>query len=231
MMFGETALLAATAPPSTFAGIAEAAAIVVLLTEFAMLRSALSRSQIRLYAFQSLVVAVLAAVVGATHHLPDLFALAALSLLLKVVAVPAVILRLLGEEGAELASGRKLGVATMVLIALVVAGIGLFLAGALHVNSRTLPAPALGIALAIVLVAFLLAILRGDVVSQAIGFFSLENGIQIAGLVVAARLPILSEVAFLFDLLVAVVAISILIRVHHGRTRTLSVEVLDQLKG
>jgi len=56
---------------------------------------------------------------------------------------------------------------------------------------------------AAVLVAFILMIMRRDVVSQAIGFFSLQNGVSVASLVVAAGMPLILEVAFLFDLLVA----------------------------
>jgi hydrogenase-4 component E len=42
--------------PSTFTGAADVIAVLVLLTEFAMLRAPLLRSQVRLYAFQSLAV-------------------------------------------------------------------------------------------------------------------------------------------------------------------------------
>ena len=53
-------------------------------------------------------------------------------------------------------------------------------------------------------------IVRSDVVSQAVGFFSLENGVSVASLVLAAGLPLVAEVAFLFDLLVAVVVFGVL---------------------
>ena len=76
--------------------------------------------------------------------------------------------------------------------------------------------------MAVVLVAFVLMIVRRDVVSQAIGFFSLENGVSMASLVVAAGLPLILEVAFLFDLLVAVVVFGVLMRLHHGRAHSLS---------
>jgi hydrogenase-4 component E len=74
-------------------------------------------------------------------------------------------------------------------------------------------------------------IVRNDVVSQAVGFFSLENGVSLASLVLAAGLPLIVEVAFLFDLLVAVVVFGVLMRVHHGRARTLSTRALDRLQG
>ena len=124
-----------------------------------------------------------------------------------------------------------LGVATMILIAIAVSVFGFFAVGSPPVHSGSLPTTALGIAAAVVLVAFVLIILRSDVVSQAIGFFSLENGVSVASLVVAAGLPLIVEVAFLFDLLVAVVVFGVIMRVHHGRTQTLSTDELDRLKG
>ena len=83
----------------------------------------------------------------------------------------------------------------------------------------------------VILVAFVLMIVRRDVVSQAIGFFSLENGVSLASLVVAAGLPLILEVAFLFDLLVAVVVFGVLMRLHHARTETLSTRDLTSLRG
>ena len=68
-------------------------------------------------------------------------------------------------------------------------------------------------------------------VSQAVGFFSLENGVSVASLVVAAGMPLILEVAFLFDLLVAVVVFGVLMRTHHRRTRSLSTATLDRLRG
>lgn len=226
-------IIASAAPPvpSTFSGGAEAIALVVLLTEFAMLRASLSRTQIRLYAFQSLAVCTLAALVAATQHVPQLYALCILSFTLKVVVVPQIVLRVLRDARVDLAASHRLGVATMVLLAIAMSVFGFIVVGNLPIHSHTLPTPALGMALAIILVAFLLVILRSDVVSQAVGFFSLENGVSVASLVVAARLPLIVEVAFLFDLLVAVVVFGVLIRAHHGRAQTLSTDALDRLRG
>jgi hydrogenase-4 component E len=217
--------------PSTYDGVAAVLALLVLLTEFAMLRAPLLRSQVRLYAFQSLVVTGLATYVAASKHIDELYILAALSLVLKVVIVPSLILRLLRDADTDLAGSSVLGVASAILIALVVAAFGFFAVGSLHVSSSSLPASSLAIACAIVLVAFVLIILRSDVVSQAIGFFSLENGVSVASLVVASGLPLIVDIAFLFDLLVAVVVFGVIMRVHHARNATLSTSDFDRLKG
>lgn len=217
--------------PSAYAGTATSIAAVVLLTEFLMLRASVLRSQIRIYATQSLVVSGLAAYIGAARDLPLLFALAGLSFALKVVAVPVIVNRLLAGTDSEIAGTGTFGVATAGLLAIVLAAFGFFIVGSLHISSRLLPVDALGLGLAAILVALLLIAVRSDVVSQATGYFSLDNGISLASLVVAAGLPLILEVAFLFDLLVAVVVFGVLMRVHHARAATMSTLGLTRLRG
>lgn len=233
------ALATTVAPPGVFSGSANVIAVGVLLLEFGMFRQALLRDQVRLYAAQSALISVLAVVVAAVRHLPDLYALAGLSFALKVVLVPLLLRRLLRGLGArgegpgwtDIAGSGSLSLANTVLLAIGVAAFGVFSIAALGIRSPVLPGTALSISVAVVLVAFVLMITRRDVASQAIGFFSLENGVSLTALVVAAGMPLILEVAFLFDLLVAVVVFGLLIRVHHGRADSLSTAELTSLRG
>jgi hydrogenase-4 component E len=239
MAAGPLAAAATTAAPSVLSGSANVIAVGVLLAEFSMFRQALLRDQVRLYAAQSALISVLAVVVAATRHLPDLYVLALLSFALKAVIVPVVLRRLLRGIGiasgdprwSDISGSGALSLASTVLVAIAVAAFGFFTVGALGIRSPVLPATALSVSVAVVLVAFVLMIVRRDVVSQAIGFLSLENGISLTALVVAAGLPLILEIAFLFDLLVAVVVFGLLIRVHHDRADSLSTADLTSLKG
>lgn len=226
-------LMAATAPnaPTFFDGTANTVAVIALLLEFGMLRASLFRAQVRLYAAQSFVVSVLAVVVAIGRGVPELFILAGVSFLLKAVIVPLVMLRQLRNSPTEIAGSGALGVASEVIVSIVVAAFGFFAVGALGIRSTVLPTAALSLAVAVVMVSFVLMILRRDVISQAIGFFSLENGVSMASLVVAAGLPLILEVAFLFDLLVAVVVFGVIIRVQATRTNSYSTVDLDRLRG
>ena len=227
--------------PGVYQGVANVIAAMMLLIEFGMLRQALARDQIRLYMAQSALISVLAIVIAADRNLPDLYALAALSAALKVVAVPLVLRRLLGrprgngtpdeEEPGGVAGSQTLSPASAVLAGIVLAAIGFFCFGAMHIHGSAAPATALSIAGAMVLVAFGLMIVRRDVASQAIGFFSLENAISLAALVVASGLPLILETALLFDLLVAVVVFGMLIRSHHTKAESLSTADLTRLRG
>lgn len=219
------------APPSSYAGVTTGLAVLMLVIEFGMLQATLLRAQVRLYAAQSVVISILAVVVAFARSVPELYGLAALSVLLKVVAVPLVMLRLLRRTNQEIATSRALGVASMVLLAVAVAAFGFFAGARFGLASPVLPAATLAVAVAIVLVSFVLMIVRRDVASQAIGFFALENGVSLASMVVAAGLPLILEVVFLFDLLVAVVVFAVLIRVHHEQAESLSTETLTELRG
>jgi hydrogenase-4 component E len=221
-------------PPSTFDGITEAIAVVVLLLVFVMLRQALLHSQVRLYALQSLAVSALAGVLASSEHAGDLFVLAGLSLVLKVVIVPLVLLHLLREAEVDLAGSQRFGVASAVLLGVAVSVFAFLAVGSVHIGgsgAKGLPVPALGAAVATVLVSFVLVMYRADVISQSIGFFSMENGVSVASLVIAARMQSILEVAFLFDLLVAGVAFGVIIRARHRRGAALSTETLEQLRG
>ena len=229
---------AVQAAPGVYQGFANVIAAVMLLIEFGMLRQALGRDQIRLYAAQSALLSVLAVVIAADRNLPDLYVLAALSAALKVVAVPLVLHRLLGraagrdeEEPAGVAGSHTVNPASAVLAGIVLAAFAFFCFGALRIRGPAAPPTALAIAAAMMLVAFGLMIVRRDVASQAIGFLALENSISLAALVVAAGLPLILETAFLFDLLVAVVVFGMLIRAHHTRAESLSTADLTRLQG
>jgi hydrogenase-4 component E len=222
-------------PPGVYEGAADVIAALMLLIEFGMLRQALVRDQVRLYAAQSAMISVLAVVIAADRDLPGLYVLAALSALLKVIAVPWVLRRLLGAttvgETRGVAGSYTLSPASAVLAAIVMAAFGFFCFGSLGIHRAETPALGLSIAGAMVFVAFVLMIVRRDVASQAIGFCSLENAISLAALVVAAELPLLLETAFLFDLLLAVVVFGMLIRAHHARADSLSTADLTRLRG
>src|SRR5580700_6448421 len=128
---------AVPAAPPIYVGVANVIAAVMLLIEFGMLRQALARDQVRLYAVQSALISVLAIVIAADRNLPDLYVLAGLSAALKVVAVPLVLRRLLGrtelpegEEAPGVAGSQTLSPASAVLAGIVLAAIGFFCFGA-----------------------------------------------------------------------------------------------------
>jgi hydrogenase-4 component E len=69
---GTTSLQPPGQAPGVYQGAADVIAALMLLLEFGMLRQALVRDQVRLYAVQSALISVLAVVIAADRGLPDL---------------------------------------------------------------------------------------------------------------------------------------------------------------
>ncbi|MHB8262980.1 MAG: hydrogenase [Acidimicrobiales bacterium] len=231
-----TAVVAGQPLSSTFASVVTLFELGVLATEFLMLRAHLLRSQVRLYMIQSFLVAVLALMIGIEQGNGGLYAVSALSFIIKVVIVPMMILRLMRVGDADLSQSAIMKLPSMMYIALATAACGFFIGVpfrvAAAIGSGTAAAGnAVPIDVAIVLVAFVLIVLRRDVISQVVGFFSLENGITLVSIGVARNMPFVTEVATSFDLLVAAVVFGLLMRLHHMKARTLSTQVLYRLKG
>ena len=114
--------------------------------------------------------------------------LAALSVALKVVIVPLVLRRLLRGTGpaartgrADIAGSGALGLASTVLIGDRGRRVRLLRRRrAAASTAAVLPATALSVSVSVVLVAFVLMIVPPGCGVQAIGLFSLENGVSLA---------------------------------------------------
>jgi hydrogenase-4 component E len=218
--------------PSAYEGAVIIAALGMLVAELSMLRAQLLTNQVRRYATQSILLAFIALLAAAVKGPSGLYGEAAMSLVVKVVLVPVIVLKVLRVDEADLARSTRLRVSSMGYLGLVAAAFGFLVAGTIPVPLNSLmPSAVLGIAFAQVLVAFLVPVLRADVFSQAFGFFAFENAISLASVVLAPRIPIVVDAVLFFDLLVAAVVFGLLMRLHHRRSETLSTNVLDRLKG
>jgi len=218
--------------PGAYAGGITVAALGMLVAELAMLRAQLVANLVRRYVIQSLLFAGIALAAGIVRGPQDLFLEAAMSLIVKVVIVPLVVLRLIDPRDTDLAHSISLRAPAMAYLGLVAIGIGFLVVGTLAIGtSASLPSAVVGIAFAQVLVAFLIPVLRSDVFSQAFGFFAFENAISLASIALAPRLPVVVDAVLFFDLLVAAVVFGLLMRLHHRHYDTASTTKLQGLRG
>ena len=125
-----------------------------------------------------------------------------------------------------------IGVPTTVLAGVVLSGFAFFAISELHLgHGGPLPLPALAVAAAVVLVAFLLMIVRPYAPSQLLGFLALENGVSLASLVVAPGLPTILALLLFFDVLIGVVVFVVLVQYLAIQRAAVMTHVLDRLRG
>jgi hydrogenase-4 component E len=165
---------------------------------------------VRALTVQGMALAVVALLLGLHEHDTELIAVAALVLVLKGVALPAVLLRVVreGEETSEV--DPLVNVPTSLLTA---AGLTL-LAYATTRNVVALdPGPetrAIPIGVAVTLIGLFVLVSRRKAVTQIVGFLLLDNGIALVAFLATAGVPLVVELGVALDVLLAVLILQIL---------------------
>jgi hydrogenase-4 component E len=206
-------------------------AIATLLSELALLGAKLVHEQVRVYAVQSAFVAAFALEAGIDRGAADLIVLGALTIVIKVILIPIGINRRLTFEAAEHEVPLVIQVPLSLLIGVALAGLAYWSADAIGATGYLLPAPALGMPIALVLVGFFFMITRENVISQIVGLLSLENGVFLATVTLAPGLPFVIGFLILFDVLTAVLFYGVLARLIVARAAKTSVVDLNVLRG
>ena len=177
-------------------------AAFLLLVAFAMLSQRRVLSLVRLFAWQGAALALSTFVVAYSTDQPHLYYSAGLTVALKVILIPWVLHRLIGRLDVRWDVETLLNIPTTML-----AGIGLVifafaLATPISEMATTVTRATLGIALASVLLSFLMMIVRRKAIPQVIGFLAMENGLFFAATSATYGMPLVVELGVALDVLV-----------------------------
>ena len=184
-------------------------AAIMLLLAFAMLAQRRVLTLIDLYAAQGLTLACSTAVVAWGTHQPHLYASAALTLALKVALLPWLLYRLIRRLDVRWEFEGLLNVPTTMLLGIVLVVFAFNLAVPISELASTVTRATLGIAMATVLLAFLMMITRRKALAQVIGFRSMENGLFFAATSATYGMPMVVELGIALDVLVGMLILGV----------------------
>jgi hydrogenase-4 component E len=184
-------------------------AALLLLSSFAMLSQRRILSLVNLFALQGLLLTVSTAIVAYSSGATHLYASAALSLLLKVIALPWILYRLIARLDVRWDTETQLNIPTTMLIGIVVVVFAFALAQPITRLSEAVTRSTLGIALAVVLLSFLMMITRRKAVAQVIGFLAMENGLFFAATSATYGMPMVVELGVALDVLVGMLILGV----------------------
>lgn len=218
---------------TVFGAFATVTAVAVLLLEYGMLRSQDVWEQLRLYALGSVAVAALAVATAADGHGgEELYVLGAVTIALKALLFPLGIRFVLRNLEADPRVPSTIGVPSAILLAIVLSAFAFAALRGVTIGAEpALPLSALPVAVAGVLVAFLLMVVRPHAPSQLLGFLVLENAVSVASLVIAPGLPLILALLLLFDVLVGVLVFVVLVQYLAVERTAVRTDVLDRLTG
>ncbi len=177
-------------------------AAFLLLLAFAMLSQRRILTLIRLFAWQGAALAASTAIVAYSTGQTHLYFSAALTVLLKVILIPWVLHRLIDRLFVRWDVETLINIPTTMLIGIGLVIFAFALATPISQMASALTRSALGIALASVLLAFLMMIVRRKAVPQVIGFLAMENGLFFAATSATYGMPLVVELGVALDVLV-----------------------------
>jgi hydrogenase-4 component E len=177
-------------------------ASVLLLISFAMLSQRRIVGLITLFAWQGAALATSTVIVAWSTNQPELYYSATLTLLLKVIAMPWFFYRLVRKLDVDRDVEPMINIPTTMLIGIVLVIFAFNLAQPISQMAGTVTRSTLGIAMACVLLAFLMMITRSKAIPQVIGFLAMENGLFFAATSATYGMPLVVELGVALDVLV-----------------------------
>jgi hydrogenase-4 component E len=215
---------------ATYGQLLELAAAVALIASIVMLWRRSLEAIVRTLAVQAAAIAATSLLIGLHGGRVAEIAIAAVTLALKAVLIPWLLMRLLRTTTEQRVTEPSLNTAASLVIAAVLilgafATTGSLVRLAGGEEGRLLP-----VGFAIVLVAYFGLVTRRNALTQIVGFLQLENGIALVALLASAGGSLLVELGAALDLLLAVLVLQVLVVRMQSKLGVLDLDQLRELR-
>ncbi|KXU85585.1 formate hydrogenlyase [Paraburkholderia monticola] len=205
-------------------------AAVLLLLSFAMLGQRRILSLIHLYTLQGMALVSANLILGLVTGDLHLYISAALTLVLKVGLIPWILYRLVRELDVRADVEPLINIPTTLLIGIVLVIVAFNVASPISQGATSVARGTLGIALACVLLSFMMMITRAKAIPQVIGFLSMENGLFFAATAATNGMPMIVELGVGLDVLVGILILGVFMFQIREQFDSLDIHHLERLK-
>ena len=205
-------------------------AALLLLIAFAMLSQRRILSLIHLFAWQGFILALSTTIVAYSTGQSHLYYSAFLTLLLKAFLLPWILHRLIIRLNIKWDVETLINIPTTMLAGIVLVIFAFNLAAPISQLANTITRSTLGIAMASVLLSFLMMITRRKAVPQVVGFLAMENGLFFAATSATYGMPLVVELGIALDVLVGTFIFGIFFFQIRETFDSLEIKHLEKLK-
>ena len=205
-------------------------AAVLLMVTFVMISQRRIVSLIHLYTLQGMTLVAATLVVAFVSHQPHLYGSAAITALLKVLLIPFLLHRVIDRLNVRWDVETLINIPTMMIIGIVLVVFAFNLTMPIAGLSASIARGTLGIALACVLLSFMMMITRAKAVPQVIGFLSMENGLFFAATAATYGMPMVVELGIALDVLVGILILGVFMFQIRSQFDSLDIRHLEKLK-
>jgi hydrogenase-4 component E len=203
---------------------------LLLILAFAMISQRRILSLVHLLTAQGATLVLATAVVGVVTAQQHLYLSAAITFVLKVLLIPYLLHRVIVRLDIRWELESLINIPTTMLIGIGVVIFAFNLALPISRLSTHLASGTLGIALACVLLSFLMMITRAKAVPQVIGFLAMENGLFFAATAATHGMPMVVELGIALDVLIGVLILGVFMFQIREQFDSLDIRHLEKLK-
>ena len=205
-------------------------AAILLILAFAMITQRRVLNLVHLFLAQGLALFAATLDVGYLNAQPELYVSAVATLALKVVALPASLYYLIARLKVRWDVEPLLNTPLTMLIGILLVAFAFNLATPIAALSTSIAHSTLGIALASVLLSFLMMITRSKALPQVIGFLSMENSLFFAATAATSGMPMLVELGIALDALMGFLILGIFMFQIREQFDSLDIHHLERLR-
>lgn len=205
-------------------------AAVLLLLSFAMLSQRRVLSLVNLLVMQAATLCLSTLLVARSTGQHELYISAGITFALKVVALPWILHSLIRRLDVRWETETLINVPTTMLVGLVLVVFSFGSAQPISELASTINRNTLGIALAVVMLSFMMMITRRKALTQVIGFLAMENGLFFAATSATYGMPMVVELGVALDVLVAMLILGVFFFQIREQFDSLDLHHLESLK-
>jgi len=205
-------------------------AAILLMLSFAMISQRRILSLIHLFTAQGAILSAATVLVGYATQQPHLYLSAGITVVLKVILIPLLLHRVINRLEVRWDVETLINIPTTMIIGIALVIFAFDLALPISKLSASIARGTLGIALACVLLSFMMMITRSKAVPQVIGFLSMENGLFFAATSATYGMPMIVELGIALDVLVGILILGVFLFNIREQFDSLDISHLEKLK-
>jgi hydrogenase-4 component E len=212
-------------------------AALVLVLQIAMVGQRWLITNIRMFGVQSFLLAAIAATIAFFNQANHIYVAAVLTLILKAIALPIILERLVDKVGIKQEIEPLINVPLSVLISGALTLVGYVVGASFYhpeegaVTAAALGHNALAVAISLFLIGFFMMLNRRTALTQVLGLLCMENGLFLAATSLTYGMPLVVEFGIFFDVLVAVMVMGILVYRIGEAFESIDVSKMRRLRG
>lgn len=202
----------------------------LVLVSFMLLYQDRLYALLNIYALHAFVLALAVASQAYAQNAPHLYITAAIALAFKAIVIPVALHRMIVKLGIHREIETVVGIGPTMLLGIGLVALSMVVILRVTPEADPLAREDLAFALSVLLLGLLMMVTRRNVVSQVVGFMSLENGLVLAA-TGAKGMPFVVEISVAFSILIAFIVIGIFLFRIRERFDTVDVHALDRFRG